>query len=364
MSARMAAATAVAAVVLAACSPGSSGSPSSSGEEPSATASSTPVPTEETSTSTTPTSTPTDGRDMDVDVLVVPPATDAMPAAWQERFVIGYGPGKKLMGTSPGGDSGTLDIGPEFGAPAPDGTWWFLDPAKRRIAHYDASGGFLDHVKIPQRLLVGGRYFQWSLPHVLADGTLVATRLDPDRAWLLRLRDGRLDEIPVDGFFAPTYDDGVLLYGSVGPRTHAVVDPVDGSLQTTTSFRTPAGTPFAIDVRNKLRIGLPSSDTTVALPIRSSSGARAHVGIEVRAGSDDTLDLFLYGAGEDDESLQLVGATEVSPAGAVAEVEALPNPFSEADSGSPAHLVIAPGSATPMLVYVLADGVHVYERTG
>jgi hypothetical protein len=37
---------------------------------------------------------------------------------------------------------------------------------------------------------------------------------------------------------------------------------------------------------------------------------------------------------------------------------------SEADPGSPAQLVMAPGSSTPMLVYVLDDGVHVYERTG
>ena len=74
--------------------------------------------------------------------------------------------------------------------------------------------------------------------------------------------------------------------------------------------------------------------------------------------------MFLIGAGDDDESVQLVGATMISPAGEVAEVEALSNPFSEADPGSPAQLVMAPGSSTPMLVYVLDDGVHVYERTG
>jgi hypothetical protein len=70
------------------------------------------------------------------------------------------------------------------------------------------------------------------------------------------------------------------------------------------------------------------------------------------------------GAGEDDESVQLVGATRVSPSGSVAQVEPLTSPFSEANPGSPAELVMAPGSSTPMLVYVLDDGVHVYERTG
>ena len=66
----------------------------------------------------TPTPTPTpdvppDGRDLDVDELVVPAAAPAMPAAWREKFVIGYGPGMKLLGTAPGGDSGWLDLGPE-----------------------------------------------------------------------------------------------------------------------------------------------------------------------------------------------------------------------------------------------------------
>jgi hypothetical protein len=299
-----------------------------------------------------------------VDELVVPRAAPALPAAWQERFAIGYGPGKALLGTSPGGDSGSLDIGPEYGAPAPDGSWWFLDAAKARIAHYDSFGHFIDQVRVSRRLLMGGRYFQWQLPHVLADGTLVAARQDPERTWLLRLREGRLDEIPVDGSFAPTYDDGVRLYGFAGRGKPVVVDPIDGSLQPTSVFRTPSGTAFSVAIGHRLRLDLPEAGTSKVLPITTASGAPAHVAVQVRAGADDTLHLFLAGIGEDNESVQLVGATLVSPKGEVAEVEALPNPFSEADPGSPAELVMAPGSSTPMLVYVLADGVHVYERTG
>jgi len=113
-----------------------------------------------------------------------------------------------------------------------------------------------------------------------------------------------------------------------------------------------------------LRIDLPEASVSKVLPISTESGARAHVGIQLRAGADDTLHFFLVGAGEDDESVQLVGATVVSPLAEVAEVEPLTNPFSESDPGSPAQLAMAPGSSTPMLVYVLADGVHVYERTG
>lgn len=313
----------------------------------------------------TPTPTPTvppDGRDLDVDELVVPAAAPAMPAAWREKFVIGYGPGMKLLGTAPGGDSGSLDLGPEYGAPGPDGTWWFLDAAKTRIAHYDAEGRYLDQVRIRRQLLVDGRYFQWQLPHVLADGTLVAARQTPQGTALFRLRDGVLDEIAIDGSFVPTYDDGRLLYGFTGRGRPAAVDPTDGSMEPARRFRTPSGQPFSLEVGGRLEIEL--AGTSKVLPIRTSSGAPAHVGVQLRAGADGTLHLYLVGSGEDDESVQLVGATQVGPDGRVTEVEALATPFSEADPGSPAQLVMAPGSSIPMLVYVLTDGVHVYERTG
>lgn len=305
---------------------------------------------------------PPDGRDLDVDELVVPAAAPTMPAAWRERFVIGYGPGMKLLGTAPGGDSGSLDIGPEYGAPGPDGTWWFLDGAKARIAHYDAAGHYLDQVRISRKLLVAGRYFQWQLPHVLADGTLVAARQTPQGTALLRLRDGVLDEIALDGSFVPTYDDGLRLYGFSARGKPVAVDPSDGSMEPARHFRTPSGLPFSLKVGGQVSIEVAA--TSKVLPVRTSSGVPAHVGVQLRAGADGTLHLYLVGSGEDDESIQLVGATQVSPSGQVAEVEALLNPFSDSDPGSPAQLVMVPGSSRPLLVYVLTDGVHVYERTG
>jgi hypothetical protein len=290
-----------------------------------------------------------------------------MPEAWRERFDIGYGAGQALLGTSPGGDAGTLDIGPEYGAPGPDGTWRFLDYAKGRIAHYDAEGRYLDRIRIDRKLLVDGRYYQWQLPHVLADGTLVATRLSGTDTHLYRLREGIADEVVVDGEFVPTYDDGVRLFGFVGGNETAVVDPGTGELQRVDTFTTRSGVRFALGMdfdRGRLLISLPDAGVSRSLPIRTASGAKAHVGIQVRAGADDTLHLFLVGAGEDDESVQLVGYTSISPTGVVSRVEPLTNPFSDSDPGSPAQLVMAPGSSSPMLVYVLEDGVHVYERAG
>lgn len=315
--------------------------------------------------STSPTASEAPGRG--VKRLVVPAAESAMPPTWREAFVVPYGRGRQRLGTSPGGDSGSLDIGPEYGAPGPDGTWWFLDYAKGRIAHFDGAGSYLDQVRIPRRLLVGGLYYQWTLPHVLADGTLVAVRLDGRDAWMLRLRDGVVDEVRVRGLFSPAYDDGTLLYGSLGRGRLASVDPADGSRERVTMLRTPSGTPFFVGNgfdNGRLRVDLPNLGVSKTLPTRTSSGALAHVGAQIRVGADDTVHVFLSGIGEDDESVQLVGYTSVSPTGAVSQVEPLTNPFNDSDPGSASQLVIAPGSSTPMLVYVLGDGVHVYERTG
>ena len=333
-------------------------SPSSAAATPTATSTPTSSPTP---------SDPPSPPDPGVKRLVVPAAADSLPPTWHEAFVVPYGQGRSKLGTSPGGDSGTLDIGPEYGAAGPDGTWWFLDYAKGRLAHYDPDGAYLDQLKIDKDLLVGGRYYQWQLPHVLADGSLVASRYGDPSSYLYRVIGGAADEIAVDGDFSPTYDDGVSLFGFAHGGETAKVDPMTGALEHTDYFTTPSGARFAIRLdsdKGKLRIELPDSGVSRALPVRTGSGATAHVGVQVRAGADDVIHLFLVGAGEDDESVQLVGYTSIGATGTVSAVEGLPNPFSESDPGSPAQLVMAPGSSTPMLVYVLTDGVHVYERTG
>lgn len=58
-----------------------------------------------------------------------------------------------------------------------------------------------------------------------------------------------------------------------------------------------------------------------------------------------------------------MGYLRIDPSGSVTRVEPLPSPQSNADRGTPAQLVLAPGTSTPMLVYVMQDGVHVYRRT-
>lgn len=110
------------------------------------------------------------------------------------------------------------------------------------------------------------------------------------------------------------------------------------------------------------RVTIERGGRTQKLLFRTASGAVAHVGVQFRAGSDDSLHLFLTGTGADDQSTQLVGYLSLAADGTVSKVQPFLDPFSPADPGSPAQLVIAPGSSTPMLVLVRPDGVHVYAR--
>jgi hypothetical protein len=290
-----------------------------------------------------------------------------MPRTWREVFVVPYGPGHEQLGTSRGGERGApVHYGPEYGAPAPDGSWWFLDVGKLRLAHYDARGGFLEAVKVPTRLLVDGDAFQWQLLHVLSDGTLVAFRLTSGAGAMLRLRDGVLDEVPLTAMFSPTYDDGTLLYGTVAGRARLVtVNPDTGDIEPAPAYRLPSGAPFTLVDhfdRGVIDVGLPTGP--VRLETVTRSGVTAHMGVQMRAGADDSLHLYLVGSTFARNATQLVGYLRVGPSGAVTKLEPLPSPFSSADRGSPAQLVVAPAGSAPMLVYVMADGVHVYRRTG
>lgn len=290
--------------------------------------------------------------------LVVGPAVAAMPPTWREAFVVPYGPDEDQLGTSSGGDAGgPVTSGPEHGAPAPDGSWWFLDVGKERLAHYDSSGGFLEAVAVHPRL--PGTGFDWQLPHVLADGTLVAFRLTADAGAMLRLRDGVLDELPLTAGFSPTYDDGTLLYDA---RT--ALDPGTGAVAPTDGYRLPSGAAFTLtDDVDHGTLELGTTTSSVTLPTVTTTGAVAHVGVQLRAGADGSIHLFLAGTGGDAPG-QLVGYARVAPSGRVTRPEPLTDPFSATDPGGAAQLALVPGGSTPLLVYVAADGVHVYRRDG
>jgi hypothetical protein len=294
--------------------------------------------------------------------IVIPAVTKTMPAAWTEVFAIPYGPRAEQLGTSQGGDQGgSVMFGPEYGVPAPDGSWWFLDVGKHRLAHYDATGAFLDAVKVPNSLSTG---FPWYQAHVLDDGTLVAFRtVGSGGGGMLRLRDGVLDEVPLPTMFDAYYDDGSLLYGTVGRGKLMSLDPLTGVFRPVTGYWLPSGGGFTFDDNfDTGRVAYDSDTASVSLTAVSASGAIAHVGREFRAGDDGTLHVLLMGYGDDASSVQLAAYLTISPSGEITEPEPVADLYADADGGSPAHLVMAPGESSPMLVYVMDDGVHVYRR--
>jgi hypothetical protein len=182
---------------------------------------------------------------------------------------------------------------------------------------------------------------------------------------MLRLRDGVLDEVPLTAMFTTTYDDGTLLYGTVAGGTPlATVDPDTGDLTLAPAYRLPSGAAFTVDDnfdRGVLRVDTPTG--SLRLATAAPSGATAHMGVQMRAGADDSLHRYLVGASNGRNATQLVGYVRIDRSGAVTKLEPLPSPGSSADRGSPAQLSLAAASSTPMLVYVMDDGVHVYRRT-
>lgn len=230
----------------------------------------------------------------------------------------------------------------------------------------DAGGSFLEAVRVPTRLLVNGDAFQWQLPHVLSDGTFVAFRLTAGAGAMLRLRDGVLDEVPLTAMFSPSYDDGTLLYGTgAGGSALVTVDPDTGDIKRAPAYRLPSGAAFTLaDDFDRGVLKVDAATGSVRLATVTSSGVTAHMGVQMRAGADDSLHLYLMGASDARNATQLVGYLRIDRSGKVTKLELLPSPISSADRGSPAQLVIAPEDSAPMLVYVMPDGVHVYRRTG
>lgn len=323
----------------------------------------TPLETTTTTTTTTTSTTTTPGEP----TLLLPSATEFGPD-WAETLFIPYGQGEEELGTAPGGDMGGLDLGPEYGAQAPDGSWWILDAAKLRLAHYSETGEYLGAVSIKPEFLADGQYFQFQLPHILADGTLVAQRLGGGTTTLLLLEDTdtRLVSVPTD--FGLRLDDGTSLYGFSGEgQLLTRVDPYTGTPEAVDWFQTRAGTPFSLGIQgDQLTVELADAPGAPVLSWRLAYAGDptipAYGLVEVASGEDGTLFLYLLGGTDTGDGGQLAGFMSISPDGVASPVEATRDPFTPSDPGSPAHLGVRAGASTPWIMVVDTDGVHVYER--
>ncbi len=347
MNHRIALRVALVALLLAACDSGGSGA------------------TTTTLVATTTASVPVVG----VDAIALEVVGDAMGADWVEELFLPYGDTEDTLGTSPGGEGGSLDLGPEYGAQAPDGTWWFLDAAKTRLARFGADGAYLGAVALPADLLVGGVYFQFQLPRVLADGTLVAFGFRVDSTAMLRAAGSGVDQAMLAGTVLPRVDDGVLAYGFDDTGALLAVDPIAGTAQPAEWMRTQAGTRFHLEVtEGGLRIVLPDAPITVDRVLQLVTAADATIpafgGIQVTGTADGSIHVLILGSSSADETAQLGGLVTILPDGTVTAPVPVRNPFTSSDPGSPAQLGAAFGAENPWFMVVDTDGVRVYRLIG
>jgi hypothetical protein len=315
-------------------------------------------------TTTGVTSTTTPAAEQTVTVVLYP--FSEMGPGWTEEVFL-YGEGEESLGTSPGGEG--LMFGPDYGTQNADGTWWFLDAAKQRIAHFAPGGNYLDQVGMPEELLVDGIYFQYQLPQALDDGSLVASGWrDGATTSLLRIKDGTATGDTFDGEVAWVTTDGTYLYGhTVEENALQRLDPNDPVAEPIDWFIARDGSRYRVTVNeDEILVELPDAAVpltrTLLMRYSEDPDVIARGAVEVETGADGTLFMLLYGVPISREPLDIGGLLTISPDGEVSEAIEIANLFSSADTGSPARLGVTPGSSDPWIMVVGEDGIHVFSK--
>lgn len=342
-------------VLIAACSPTAATTTTTA---PPATTTTAPPATSTTAPPATTTSSTVDGE------LVLPVATEEMPDTWSEVFFIPYGETPDTLGTSLGGDGEGIFWGPEYGAQAPDGSWWFLDTAKLRLAHFGPDGSYIEEVPVPTEMLVNGTYFQWSFPKVMADGTVLAARITGGTHYV-RYRDGALDGFEVPVAAVPRADDGEIIYAmDFEDSSLWAVDPTAETAERTDFMRARDGSRYRVTVSpSTIHIDLVDAGITQDFVFEAGDlGGEAHLTIEVVTDHEGSLHFFILGFPAADETLQLAGYAKVSADGELIVLEEMMNPFTASDPGTPVRLGVTPGTTDPTYMVIGTEGVTLFTR--
>ena len=322
-----------------------------------------PTTTDSPATTTTvPASTSTTELQGDTVTVLLYPFGE-MGSGWTE-LVFPYGDTEETLGTSPGGEG--LTLGPEYGTQLSDGSWWFMDAAKRRLAHFDDEGGYLGQVAVLPDVLVDGQYFQFQNPIGLDDGTVMASGFRGEASTaLLIMRDEVITEETIDETVLWATTDGTHLYGfSAADNAPASLDPSSVTATDTEWFLARDGSRYMVTVgESEVIVDMPDAGVTKVLQLRFSEDPQiaASAGIEVQTGVDGSLFILFYGAPVAGEIFDIGSLVRVSPNGHVGEAEPITTVFTPADPGSPSHLGVTPGTSNPWLMVIGEDGVHVYS---
>lgn len=323
-----------------------------------------PTTTEPVSTTsaTAPASTSTTEPQGDTVTVLLHPFGEMSPD-WTE-LVFSYGTTEDTLGTSPGGEG--LTLGPEYGTQLSDGSWWFMDAAKLRLAHFDEAGGYLGQVEVPSDVLVDGQYFQFQFPIGLDDGTVMASGFRGEASTaLLIMRDEVITEEVIDETVPWVTTDGTLLYGfSLADDAPASLDPTSVSTTDVEWFLARDGSRYMVTVGDsEVTVDMPDAGVTKVLPLRFSEDPQiaASAGIEVETGIDGSLFILFYGAPVAGEIFDIGSLVRISPDGHVGQAEPITQIFTPADPGSPSRLGVTPGTSSPWLMVIGEDGVHVYS---
>jgi hypothetical protein len=271
-------------------------------------------------------------------------------ASWTQTALVRYGPAPTQLGLEGTEPLCPPTCGPDSAAPAPDGTWWVLDTAKRRFAHLSRRGAFLGQVPLPAGVPVPEHL------EALADGTLLA--LSGDR--LVRLDLGTVTVLPLTGVTSSTprllyvLGSDAWLAADDGSQRFAHLD-LDGD-GAGASFATtgPAVSPVTVTSHpERLEVRFTGSEHPVDLTF----------------GPDDAVTWQLAPAGDTAEAgtYVLLRATAgrsalvlVRPDGRVTQQSG----FDQYPARSTAGPSLREAQGALLLALPERDGLHLYERLG
>lgn len=285
-------------------------------------------------------------------------------APWSELFTLPYGDAPHQLGTSPGGEG--LEWGPSYGTQVPDGTWWFLDTAHVRLAHYSETGDYLGEVPIPEQYLAGGEYVQWAMPLALGDGTVVLQSTSPDEPGMLLLTpEGGFSRVPLPGFVGVKVTDGTTLYGFDEEGSIVGVDPRTGTLTPRDAFAGQAITGYKLTIgAGRIELTRPGVDLNLPVMMAGRESSTVYLSLEATDGIDGVLNLLISGIVEDSagEMVDAVGFVRVDSngRGIVETVGPLSSPADPADG---LRLGVRLGDHRPWLMVIDSDAVRVYRRS-